>query len=142
MDGERLGFNFAMLIKENGDEKLKPEIGEVNVACRLWIWDTNYYSKIDLGLKNWDTNGNIGILTLILGDQCELYQLKFFRIILELGLYTFLCTFSLSQKLGRDGLIMRPLIRVGSIRACNNISIFLPFINFKLKGINFENWYL
>ena len=42
----------------------------------------------------------------------------------------------ISQKLRRGGLIMRPSIWAGPIRACNNISIFLVFINFDLKGIN------
>ena len=43
-----------------------------------------------------------------------------------------------SQKLRRDGLTMRPSIWVGPVHACNNILIFLAFINFDLN-ID-QNW--
>ena len=45
----------------------------------------------------------------------------------------------LTQKLGQDGLIIRPSIWAGPIRACNNILIFWVFINYDLKDIDFEN---
>ena len=116
--------------------------------CEIINWNKKYYleciQKILLRMYTKNTQNN----SIFYWSSCDpnfwfILNITNFKhaayyIIFNLQLLWFI----LSQKLGRDGLIMRPSIWTGPIHTCNNILIFWAFFNFDLKGINVQNWYL